>query len=238
MKKLIGILIIILSIGIIVSNSNAAELVDAQATPTYHWGPSEEDQKREHPYGAQFFLESRAGKIPVGAKCYVGIDHISYVVKGWSHVLHKKDIIKMLKQGEITCVSLNPDIIEVDSHGFLKAKKRGLAKVAVNWPTWEGAQPGSDEYGYAEVVVRAYKREFVLNKISVSIKSKKTKMIKIKDFPANAIDKAKFSISNKSVAKLIKPKQDCVTVKGLKKGKAVLKSKVFGKTLKCRIVVK
>lgn len=231
MKKIIAILGLILSIGIVLYGSSAAVRAD-------NWGPTEEDQKREHPYGIQFFFESREVVVPNGAEFHANLDHISYASKGWAHVIQKTEVDKMLKRGEITYESLTTDIVKVDSQGRLTAVKQGIAKVSINWPSWEGAQPGSDEYGSAEFVVRVYKCKAKLNETNVRLKVKKAKLIRVKNFPSNVINKTKFTINNNSVAKLVKPKKDRVMIKGLKKGKATLKAKVFGKTFRCKVTVK
>ena len=87
----------------------------------------------------------------------------------------------------------------------------------------------------------------VLSKTKMTAYIGKTKTLKVKKNGTKKIVKTKWTLSGKKVAKLSKKKKTSVTIKGLKKGSATVKAKVWYQkkgakkkkkvTLKCKVSV-
>ena len=78
-----------------------------------------------------------------------------------------------------------------------------------------------------EQVRQKAKRKPVLSKTKMTAYIGKTKTLKVKKNGTKKIVKTKWTLSGKKVAKLSKKKKTSVTIKGLKKGSATVKAKVW-----------
>ena len=101
--------------------------------------------------------------------------------------------------------------------------------------------------GAGEAQAKAKAKKPVLSKTKMTAYIGKTKTLKVKKNGTKKIVKTKWTLSGKKVAKLSKKKKTSVTIKGLKKGSATVKAKVWYQkkgakkkkkvTLKCKVSV-
>ena len=101
--------------------------------------------------------------------------------------------------------------------------------------------------GAGEAQAKAKAKKPVLSKTKMTAYIGKTKTLKVKKNGTKKIVKTKWTLSGKKVAKLTKKKKTSVTIKGLKKGSATVKAKVWYQkkgakkkkkvTLKCKVSV-
>ena len=101
--------------------------------------------------------------------------------------------------------------------------------------------------GAGGVQAKAKAKKPVLSKTKMTAYIGKTKTLKVKKNGTKKIVKTKWTLSGKKVAKLSKKKKTSVTIKGLKKGSATVKAKVWYQkkgakkkkkvTLKCKVSV-
>lgn len=101
--------------------------------------------------------------------------------------------------------------------------------------------------GAGGVQAKAKAKKPVLSKTKMTAYIGKTKTLKVKKNGTKKIVKTKWTLSGKKVAKLLKKKKTSVTIKGLKKGSATVKAKVWYQkkgakkkkkvTLKCKVSV-
>ncbi len=140
---------------------------------------------------------------------------VSTIKPSTTYVMSKQLSVK--EAGNATYTSLNPKVATVDKNGNVKAVKNGKATILVN------------SNGKVKIYIVQVKKP-KLNKKKVKLKVGKSFKLKI----TGKVGKAKFSSSKKKVAK--------VNSKGVivakKKGKAVIKVKVNGVVLKCKVKVK
>ena len=81
--------------------------------------------------------------------------------------------------------------------------------------------------GAGEAQAKAKAKKPVLSKTKMTAYIGKTKTLKVKKNGTKKIVKTKWTLSGKKVAKLSKKKKTSVTIKGLKKGSATVKAKVW-----------
>ena len=81
--------------------------------------------------------------------------------------------------------------------------------------------------GAGEAQAKAKAKKPVLSKTKMTAYIGKTKTLKVKKNGTKKIVKTKWTLSGKKVAKLTKKKKTSVTIKGLKKGSATVKAKVW-----------
>ena len=81
--------------------------------------------------------------------------------------------------------------------------------------------------GEAQAKAKAKAKKPVLSKTKMTAYIGKTKTLKVKKNGTKKIVKTKWTLSGKKVAKLSKKKKTSVTIKGLKKGSATVKAKVW-----------
>ena len=81
--------------------------------------------------------------------------------------------------------------------------------------------------GAGGVQAKAKAKKPVLSKTKMTAYIGKTKTLKVKKNGTKKIVKTKWTLSGKKVAKLSKKKKTSVTIKGLKKGSATVKAKVW-----------
>lgn len=175
--------------------------------------------------GLKKSITVKVQKAPVKTTKISGLDKTVTLKIGAKKTLKPK-LYPITSKEKITYTSSNKKVATVSSKGVITAKAAGTARITV-------------KSGTKKIVVTVKVPKITATKITnipaaVTIKVKKTKILKPKLYPAGSSSKITYSSSKKSVA--VVSSSGKITAK--KKGKTVITVKAGKAVMKCTVTVK
>lgn len=198
-------------------------------------------------YESEGFAGIEVGRIPLlqaGAKYCVDVKSIFFEKNGNIMTDGKKGVKKLMNMGFIIFKSHNHKIATVSNRGCVTALKNGETKIDIMYSGAKDFDINNPGEYKTTVDVKVVKNKIALSKKRLILKAAKSKRVKINNYPKKMVNKIKGSFSKEGIAKIDKvlypgkKRKAALLIKGLKKGKAVLKVTALGTRLRCKVIVK
>ena len=198
-------------------------------------------------YGSTGFVRVDVGDIPhlqAGAKYCIDEIELIYQLNGNIIRIAGKYVQKYLNEGRFIFTSHNNKIVTVNNRGCVTALKNGETQVDVMYCSAEDFDINNPGNYKTTIDVKVVKNKVALSKKRSGLKAAESKKIKIKNYPNGMVNKIRGSFNKKGIARIEKvlypdkKQKAALLIKGLKKGKTVLRVKAMGKKLRCKVIVK
>ena len=198
-------------------------------------------------YNGYSFLKVDVNEVPilqVGAKYQISIQELRYQLNGNTFYDPAKYVKKLVKKGLFLFISHDTKIATVDNQGYMIAKNIGTTQIDViccDAADFDINNPGNYK---TTIDVKVVKNKVALSKKRSRLRAAESKKIKIKNYPNGMLNKIRGSFNKKGIARIEKvlypgkKQKAALLIKGLKKGKTVLRVKALGKKLRCKVIVK